>query len=190
MATFTRPAQLQARMKQRAAAATYGMGQAHKDLYTGGRKDHAQYTSGRVSTRELRDMGHPFGRKRSQDRSTGARGVQNGATQKDLSKHARSKGNRIRKGVLMSLPINDQTGGMRRSFFQSAEQGADRTVQMGFSADYARWVLSPTGTRKMVARGFYSVGESHAAMGIIAKRHKARKAGIQAAVRRKILFLP
>lgn len=178
---MTKPAQLRARMKKRAAAVLYGMGQAHRDLYQGGRDDHAQYTSGRVSTAQLRAMGHPFGRKVT----GGVRGVQNGATNRSLSGHAKRKGNQIRRGKLRRLPINRQTGGLRRSFFQTVEQGPDRTVEMGFRAPYAAYVLGPKGTRKMVARGFYTLDT---APGIVAQRHKARKAGIQAAVRRKILF--
>lgn len=189
MATFTRPAQLMAHMQRRATTHIHSMRDAHRELIAGGKRDYAQYTSGRVSTRQLRQMGHPFGRQAG----GGIRGVGNGVTTRALGKHAQHKGNRVRKGVLAPLPINVQSGEMRRSFFQTQPSGADLRVDMGFASPHAQYVLAPRGTRRMVARGFHSIstssgGPSMAGLGIIAKRHRARKAGIIAAARRKYMF--
>ncbi len=199
---MTRPAQLQKRMQKRFAVGVQSMHGAHKELIKGGKEDHAQYTSGRVPTKTLRAMGHPFGRKVSGDERTGVRGIRegymtretkSGRFQSRLSRHAKAKGNSISKGVLNPLPINKQTGKLRASFFQTPPTGADLRVDMGYASPYAAYVLSPTGTHRMVARGFYSVRPNNpplAGLGIVAKRHRARKAGIIAGARRNILFMP
>lgn len=188
MATFYRPAQLVARMEARADAVVHSLQDAHMELVRGGIEDHARFTSGRVSSEELREMGHPFGRVVSGNRSTGARGVQNGATTKDLSAHARIKGNVIRKGMLAALPINKQTGDLRSSFFSTNPTGPAMIVDMGFHSDHAPYVLSPTGTRLMISRGFYSAGNSTSALGALARAHRARSVGILNSARKRYLF--
>lgn len=125
----------------------------HKLVVREAIKDHSEYTNGRISTRELRSMGHPFGRN-----FAGRTAVGRGA-------------NRGRRRV-KTLPINRQTGDLRRSFFKREVGSAVSPItQMGFGVGYAKYVLSPTGTKKMVARGFYSVAGSP---GIIRRRHMDR----------------
>jgi hypothetical protein len=183
LATFTKAIDIQRRMDKRIATHVRSMGDAHKELWRGGVQDHAQLTSGRVSTDTLRDMGHPFGRKDGAGSESGIRGIAKG--KHSLNDFQKRKGNTIRKGVLARLPINKQTGNLRRSFFNTPEIGADKTVDMGFDIPYARHVLSPTGTSRMVNREFYS---SPGGLGEIAKRHKARKQSILVAARKKHLF--
>lgn len=149
----------------------------HDDLVSQSVRDHAELTSGRVSAQQLRRMGHPFGRLGGQGSDTGARGIVRG--RESLSDAARRKGNVIRKTMLMPLPINRQTGRLRASFFSRGPFGPHRTYELGFSAPHARYVLSPIGTERMVARGFYSArpGATGLDMGAIAKRFRARLAG-------------
>lgn len=174
-----------AKMKKRIGTQQVSMRDAHRLLWKGGVEDHAKLTTGAVSTKQLRQMGHPFGRKVSGDVSTGVRGIQNGGS---IGSRQRKKGNMVRKGVLMPLPINKQTGKLRRSFNKTPETGPDLTVDMGFKVPYSRFVLSPVGTRYMTTRGFYSVGKSTAALGAVAKRHRARKSVIINAARKKYLI--
>jgi hypothetical protein len=58
-------------------------------------------------------------------------------------------------------------------------------VWMGFRSPHAKYVLSPTGTKKMIYRGFYSRSKNGGVrdMGIIAQRHRARSAALVQSVR-------
>jgi|GEM_PF-3583681 len=179
MSVYTRPAQIIAKTTKRIQLQRMSMLELHTYLVREGARDHAVTTSGGVSTRQLRSMGHPFGRQNPGDPSTGVRGI----VRKRPSTISRK--NRIRKGVLLPLPINRQTGRLRGSFFQTVQTGPNRVVDMGFNVPYAKFVLSPTGTKRMVARGYYSVGN---VLGIIAKRHKSRVQGAVAAARKKALI--
>jgi hypothetical protein len=119
--------------------------------------DHMDLTSGTVTTKTLRQAGHPFGR--------GPSGAQRG-------------GNKKGRRSFKRLPINRQTGQLRASKFKTGPSGPDRTYRIGFEIPYARFVLSPTGTRKMVARGFYEE---------IRSRHRARKQGLAIAARKGLI---
>jgi hypothetical protein len=129
----------------------------HAELYTGGKSDHFEFTDGKITTKDLKAAGHPFARQGQAQRGN--------QTKKQLGG---KRGFRVNL-----LPINEQTGNLRRSYFETKPTGKDKVVRMGFRIRYAKFVLSPTGTRKMVARGFYSSGGK---AGIIRKRHKLRLA--------------
>lgn len=123
----------------------------HEEMVKAGVGDHLRLTSGRVSTAQLRMMGHPFGRG-----AAGGRGMVKG----NLA-NVRSKGRTWRtgqvsaRGVIAPLPINKQTGGLRRSLKVSGPSGSERKYSVGFTAPYAALVLAPAGTKKMIDRGFY-----------------------------------
>lgn len=157
MAQHTNIASFGAAMEKRFAQVGITAKTVHKELYDGGKDDHFEFTGGQIKTSELRAAGHPFARE-----GLAQRGNQ---TSKRL---AGKRGFRVNL-----LPINEQTGALRGSYFETPPQGKDQVVKMGFRIRYARFVLSPTGTRKMVARGFYSSGGKQ---GIIRKRHKLRLA--------------
>lgn len=137
----------------------------HEVLVEGGQKDHFEYTAGAIKTKTLRRMGHPFARN-----GNAARGIV--GSQSKLKSFGKAKGQIHGRGV-RPLPINIQTGKLRASFYRTNVKGKDLVVKMGFRMPYARFVLSPTGTKKMIARGFYSNGGQ---FGIIKKRHKFRLA--------------
>lgn len=128
-----------------------GIKEVHALLIEGATADHNEFTSGTVKTKQLRKDGHPFARQNG-----GARGIV-------------GKG---KKRARKPLPINEQTGELRRSFFKTKPSGINQSVKMGFRAKHARFVLRPGGTKKMIDRGFYSLGQGKP--GAIRKRHRGR----------------
>ena len=197
MSVFMRPADLVRAQTGRFNRMNLNHITAHDELVGQGQNDHNAYTGGGLSSKSLRAMGHPFAREGS-----AARGI------KDKDKQAKFKGYGKRyafqatnkqgkvvsqsqtqvkaKGKVNPLPINKQTGELRRSFFRTKYGGKDRVVWMGFRSKHAKFVLSPTGTSKMIYRGFYSRSKNSTSvrdMGIIAQRHRARSAALVQSVR-------
>jgi hypothetical protein len=145
----------------------------HRELVRGGAGDASESTGGSLTTAQLRRMGHPFGRTSGPGSGTLGRGIQG---KKSRFKGAGQKGQVTAKGVVQPLPINNQTGKLRDSFFLNGPTGRNQVYDMGFAAPYAKFVLSPTGTTKMVARGYFE---------FIKKRHRARSAAAIKVVRDK-----
>lgn len=142
MARFTNPRDLAAHQRARAARVKRSLTIEFGSLIEQARADAVTLTSGSVSTEALAQMGHPFGRSAAR---TGRPG-------------------RMR-GSLPRLPINLQTGELQRSlrlFRRFDSRGLTYSLQ--FTSPHAV-VLSPGGTSRMVARGFWA--EMH-------KRHKGR----------------
>ncbi|RYG36111.1 hypothetical protein EON81_10730 [bacterium] len=169
----TNAAQLLSHQRGRFAKMELTQQSVHQELIRGGVRDHAELTSGGVSDDTLEDMGHPFGRTMGAD-GGGVRGIVKGP--RKLTARQKRKGNVIRKGVLAPLPINRQKGDLRSSFTKSVANNHDTT--MGFTAKHAKYVLSPWGTEKMVARGFYSMplySQTPAYVGPLRKRHRLRR---------------
>jgi len=146
-------AAMEARFKQVRLTATT----VHKELYEGGARDHMEFTAGQIKERDLRAAGHPFARQGNAQRGN--------QTTKRLGG---KRGLRVN-----GLPINVQTGRLRDSFYQTRPMGINKVVRMGFRAPYAKYVLSPTGTRYMIARGFYTSGGK---LGAVRMRHRLRLA--------------
>jgi hypothetical protein len=137
--------------------------EVHKVLVDGGQEDHFEFTKGQVKEKTLRAMGHPFARE-----GNASRGNQN---------------RKLGRRSIAALPINEQTGALRQSFRRHDVGGKDLVTRMSFDTPYAKFVLSPTGTRKMIARGFYTSGGK---LGIIRKRHKLRLAVAKKVYRQSI----
>lgn len=95
-------------------------------------------TSGPISSATLRALGHPFGRGRGRINAKG----------------------RMRigpKGVAPKLPINAQTGELRRSWRITRKPVATGQVfELAPTSPHAI-VLAPGGTKRMVARGFWTM---------------------------------
>jgi hypothetical protein len=203
MGIYTTPTALMVAQRRRFAGVRLTMQEMHKVAYEGGREDHLDYSDGSVSTKQLRAMGHPFGRLGGAGTSSGGRGiVKNRGKFKGAGGYLATSGHKpkglssdfyyFKRGVksvvsgggkIRSLPINRQTGRMRTSLQLAGPSGPNQVVRIGFNAPYAKYVLSPTGTSKMIARGFYSNGTSVANLGVIAKAHRARNRGLILAVR-------
>jgi hypothetical protein len=156
MATTTSIAVFGRRFEAMLSRVKIGADTVHQLLTDGGEEDHFEFTAGGTSTKTLRQMGHPFGRT-----AGGARGNTN---------------KKLGRRKVPVLPINKQTGRLRSSFYRSDLGGADKVTRMGFRVPYARFVLRPGGTRKMIDRKFYSLGgaKTGPATGIIRKRFRQR----------------
>jgi len=199
MGIYTTPTALMVAQRRRFAGVRLTMQKMHKVAYEGGREDHLDYSDGSVSTKQLRAMGHPFGRLGGAGTNSGGRGiVKNRGQFKGAGGYLATSGVKTSTGYgfktgvksvvsgggkIRSLPINRQTGKMRTSLQLAGPSGPNQVVRIGFNAPYAKYVLSPTGTSKMIARGFYSNGASVANLGVIAKAHRARNRGLILAVR-------
>lgn len=180
MGVYTSPIQLQRAQARKFARMELLQKNVHKELLSESQKDYAIGSGGGVSTKSLRAMGHPFAREGSAARGI----VKNRGKFQTAGKTYRTtftkKGGQVgtknlaqvRRGIIQPLPINKQTGKLRSSF---KRYGTFETTFMGFFAPYAKYVLSPTGTKKMIARGFYSKrAGSIQDLGWLAKRHRAR----------------
>jgi len=130
--------------------------QLHRQIADGGTADYHDLLRGGVSSKTLRRMGHPFGR-RLQASKPGAGRV---------------------RGTLPLLPINRQTGRLIASIQLRPADGGTQAFHVGPTASAGRsmFVLSPGGTSKMVARGVYVV---------IEKRWKARNKALVDTMRRR-----
>lgn len=159
MATHRSAASLGIAQAKRFADFRGNIQQAHRALAEAAAEDAREQTSGTTSTKTLRQAGHPFGR--------GASGAQRGG---------KTKGRRR----FPLLPINRQTGKLQASRFLQGPSGSERVYRLGHAAPYARFVLNPQGTKKMVARGYFEM---------IRSRHRARKQGLLIAAR-KGLYRP
>lgn len=134
----------------------------HKMMATDGKEDFSELTSGAVSTKTLRAMGHPFGRLVSGDISTGGRGVRN---RQKFAQHL------TRRGALPLLPINKQTGKLHGAITLIGPTGPNFRYDLFSNVrDGRQFVLKPGGTSKMVGRGL--LGQ----WGMLRKRHRARRA--------------
>lgn len=100
----------------------------HKQLAERGKDDHFSLTSGKVTTKQLRALGHPFGR-----RPSGRK-----------------------RGRTPNLPINVQTGKLRRALIMNMLWRNSRGQSYGvfFKVPYAKYILARGGTGKMIARQF------------------------------------
>jgi hypothetical protein len=116
--------------------------------------------SGRISARQLRRMGHPFGRgSNPEQRRLGLRSMRGAAPAVARRESASS--------AVPKLPINAQTGWLRNSV-RAVRTPEGWSVQA--SAPHAKFILHPLGTRKMVGRGFVTgrlLGGSLTALGIV-----------------------
>ena len=64
---------------------------------------------------------------------------------------------RARPGSLPRLPINKQSGDLQRSARFKPFGGAGYAgFSFSYAAEYAKYILSPTGTKRMVARPFFA----------------------------------
>lgn len=163
MGVYTTPAQLAAAQRVRFLAAYRDMVLVHKVLAESSRDDFLELTSGPLTTRQLRQMGHPYAR----TPGGASRGIVKGdAAQWRMG--SKLKGQVARSGMVRRLPVNVQTGRLRSSVRLDGPVGGAHTYQLYAGAKHAAYVLSPQGTRKMVPRGLLGPD------GVLRKRHKAR----------------
>jgi hypothetical protein len=173
MATHKSVASLMRAQEERFRRMDLSMNNLHTELVRGAYRDAAELTGGKVSTRTLRQMGHPFGRIGGAGSRTTGRGIQGDP------RRFRGIGRKgqITRGAIRPLPINKQTGELRNKMKLEGPRGVEKVYSLGSSAPYAGFVLNPKGTRKMIARGYFPE---------IVRRHKARKAAFIRVYREKL----
>lgn len=148
MARFTDPAAFNKHLSERLEHWKQAVQVEHEALVKAQVEDMQALLSGTVPTKQLVALGHPF---------------------------ARRSGGR-KRGRVPSLPINRQTGRLKRSLRRKTLAESSRiTYEVSFTAPYAKYVLSPSGTRKMVGRGYWRE---------VTKLYKKRKAELVRRVRR------
>lgn len=168
MAVFTDPAKLLAHMRRRAAVAVRDMSgfaewsarEGYDDAFTG--------MSGRVSSGELAQMGHPYGRGPSS------------------ASNYTNAGNLLKRGRAPMLPINRQSGRLRASLRMRAAGRGRFDLGIGAGVLYARFILHPAGTSLMVGRGLMGWRKVNAAYpaGLIERRHRLRLKAARDVLRR------
>lgn len=158
MAVHSSPARLLAAQTARAKSAMRSIAAQARHQAAEGYRDAVEAMSGRVPSEALRRAGHPYGR--------GPRPKAN----------YESGGNALMRGRAPLLPLNVQSGRLRRSARVSQSGPAAFDLGIGGGVQYARYILHPAGTVKMVGRGLMgwrAVNASYPA-GHLEKRHRLR----------------
>lgn len=180
MGTFTRPAQLLARQKARFASVQMTQKEALKELAEAGKLDFLSQTVGTLSDKELRKIGHPYARRaRVLDIAQlgGRRGFSETETVRTRRGVRRQTTTQVTaRGRVRDLPINYQTGELRKGI-QLMARNNGTMYELFSNVPHAKFVLAVNGTKYMRPRGLLGP------KGLLRIRHKARLAGIVAAVR-------
>ena len=163
MGVYTTPTQLAVAQKQRFMRVMHKQEEVHTELARAGLDDFLEAVSGPLSSKQLRRMGHPYAKT-----GLGPRGTKPGA-QSSL------KGQITKGGFVKPLPVNVQSGQLRRLTRLTGPSGVNREYTLGSYAKHARFVLRRGGTKRMVERPVFD----H-----VKKRHRARIAVLMAEVRR------
>lgn len=111
----------------------------HRDIADLALQDAIELTSGGISERTLRKLGHPFGR--NAVRGTATRGRMRGSA----------------KGFIPLLPINEQSHKLHDALRLDPIEELGATQSFGLMAgdvEYAKYILSDSGTVFMIGRGF------------------------------------
>lgn len=152
MGTFRNPHDLARHQKAKAERQAHSLKVGHSKLANECYQEAWRITSGRISTRTLRAMGHPYGRRSgSYSDVTSRRAV--------LGRQRTVKGSRMR---LPGLPINRQSGKLQQAIKLNRRGGTGKVSQsyvlqvLRNIAPYAKYVLSLGGTVKMVTRPFWT----------------------------------
>lgn len=192
MGTFTTPAGLYIRQKRRFAMVTLTMNEAHEQLAEGGFEDFRDQTKGALKSDQLAAIGHPYKRRTGPldiKALKGYRGYQETEVRKaaDGSVLRTKKGKartrttaQVTKGGTVSdLPINIQTGRLRRGIrLQARRIGGTRAFDLYSDAPHARFAIAVDGTKFVRPRGLLGPN------GLLRIRHKVRHNALVEPVRR------
>jgi hypothetical protein len=96
---------------------------------------------------------------------------------------APNSGGKGQRRAKSPLPINAHTGRLRKGIYLQKRQ--PNTYYLGSNAPYAKYQLSPFGTRKMIRRGAFGGRKMGGAMGEIERRWRARLKGIRMSLAKK-----
>lgn len=164
MGVFSTPAGLARHQRKRGILTVKNISEAHTVLATQGKRDFQALTSGGLKAKTLKAMGHPYAKL-----GGAVTGAARGTTKDGNWKKKGYKKQVTRAGMVRRLPINIQTGKLRREIQLDGPQGSSKTYRLYSRASYAKYVLALDGTDRMVARGLKGP------QGELRRRHKARK---------------
>lgn len=170
MGVFSSPVDLMKHQTARFAKVKITMMSAHKMMAEGGRDDYKEQTTGRLSEKQLRLIGHPYSRRARVlqiAKLSGYRGLQDG-----------NKAQISARGRVADLPINIQSGRLHATVTLLSKNGG-KVYDLFSPVPYASFVLAIDGTKYMRPRGL--LGPT----GLIRKRFKARQNALVEAVRQQ-----
>ena len=128
---------------------------AWRQIPEGAYRDFKELTSGGVSSRELRRMGHPYARSRGTGRTKDPRNSRRGVSKS----YIRNKGLKTSKGLAPLLPINRQSSALYNSItLWHRSIGYSLEASVGFDAGKAGrsiYGAMPRGTKYVVPRGLW-----------------------------------
>lgn len=183
MGIYTTPTQLRVAQRRRFDRVLGDMQAVHREMATGGFKDFLQATSGRISTKQLALMGHPFAVNTFiSARSARARWRAGEMVAMGLS--SARKGQISKRGMVRDLPINKQSGELRRGIKLQGPSGPGSDFRLFSDAPHAKYVLRPRGTSTMRGRGLLGPDAPSGGYGLLRKRHTARSAALVDVVRK------
>jgi hypothetical protein len=162
MGVYTTPTQLWLAQRNRFTRVMHKQAEYHDELAKAGLEDFREATDGPLKSSRLRAMGHPYART-----GLGQRGAKGNASS--------SLKGQVSRGMVRPLPINVQSGQLRRMTRLVGPSGAKREYLLGSWAAHAKFVLKRGGTKTMVDRGIWD----H-----LKKRHKSRIAFVISEIRR------
>lgn len=172
------------RQKARFAGAALSMQKATHELAKGGQADFLALTIGTISEKQLRQMGHPFGRTArviNTKKLNGFVGLNENRVGKSGKLGQRADLQQIKGQRVQLLPINRQSGKLRRGIaLMKRATGGNPSYDLFSGVPHAKHVLALEGTKHMKARGLLGP------KGLLRRRYQARHAGTVDAVRRSL----
>lgn len=152
------------------------MDRTMREVAIEGWRDHLNLLSGKVKQKTLNAMGNPYGR--------GSSAAKNLVNAGNVGRRGAKR--KFGRGSAPLLPINEQTGRLRMSVRLAGYRRGVYDVHVGAGVRYAKYILHPAGTRKMVGRGMMGWRNVNAAfpIGQIERLHRARNKVIQDAYRK------
>lgn len=160
-----------------------GIKKGHYEVARRSLSDLSEFTSGNVSLKTLRRLGHPYGRGANASASTPT-GFMRGASKADMKRIA---GRASLPKIGGKLIINKQSGGLRAGAYlrKFNDPKAVQSFALGSDAKHAKYVLDPRGTKKMIGRGVFG-GKMIGLQtdGLIEKRWKQRNRALKDHIRK------
>lgn len=143
MATYRDAAVMARAKKARFAKKRRSLEAETEEIALGLKAEAIRLNSGTTTQRQLDEKGNPFGRGRGRK------------TTVEKFKGRRRRGRRA-KGFAPLLPINEQTGRLKRSLrLVRVRRGDTTSYRLFFTVRHAKWILAPGGTSRMVSRRFW-----------------------------------
>lgn len=154
----------------------------HNQIVRGSYGDFLALTSGTLKEKDRRRMGYPYAREGGSGLMRGLR-TQRGSefrrTNPNAGKITRAGRQISKKGQVALLPINKDSGELRRGIKLKGPYGRNRRFVLFSEADHASYVLALRGTPNMVARRLLGPD------GELRRRHNGRMAVLRKHLRKE-----